>query len=226
MKNHSSLALSSLLLFALTQSALCADPSKHHSANWESAISAFEASDRTNPPPKGAILFVGSSTIKLWTTLSRDFPQHQVINRGFGGSWLRDVTYFASRIIFPYEPKAIYLRSGGNDLWAGLSEEQIFIDFKDFVATVHAKLPKTDIIYISLCPSIKRWKQADKTKALNTLVANYIKGKPHLRYIETYDMPLGPDGQPRPELFQKDQLHFNAAGYIILAAKIAPDLPK
>lgn len=94
------------------------------------------------------------------------------------------------------------------------------------MATVHAKLPATDIIYISISPSISRWKQAALNQELNELIADYVKGKPHLRYIETYDLVLGADGQPRPELFLADQLHFNAAGYKLLAGRVRPDLGK
>ena len=205
--------------------AQCAEGT-HDFAKYAKEITAFEKSDHAAPPPRGALLFTGASTIRRWITLAQDFAQYQVINRGFGGSEIVDATHFAPQIIFPYAPRAIYLRSGGNDLWRGRSVEQVFGDFKEFVATVHAKLPDTDIVFISLSPSPSRWKQVDKEKALNTLIADYIKDKPRLRYIETYDMVLGPDGRPRAELFVADKLHFNAEGYKLLAARVAPDLVK
>jgi len=211
------------LIFALLSLMPC------HSADfagYEKEITAFEQSDRTSPPPRHALLFTGSSTIRGWKSLAKDFPGFQVINRGFGGSEIEDVIHFAPRIIFPYAPRAIYLRCGGNDLWRGKSVERVFGDFKEFVATVREKLPDTEIVFVSLSPSIARWKQADKEKAVNTLVAEFIRGKAHLRYIETYDMVLGPDGQPRAELFVADKLHFNAEGYKLLAARVAPDLAK
>src|SRR3989475_6239388 len=120
--------------------------------------------DRTKPTPKGAWLFIGSSTIRLWKTFPEHFRGHPVINRGFGGSEIVDSTHFAERIIFPYEPKAVFLRAGGNDLWAGKSPEEVFTHFKDFVAKVSSKLPNTEIVFISLSPTIARWKQADKEK--------------------------------------------------------------
>jgi hypothetical protein len=85
---------------------------RHNFARWEREIAAYEAGDRISPPPKGAILFTGASAIKLWTTLAQDFPDHKVINRGFGGSEVRDATHFADRIIVPYEPRQIFLRAG------------------------------------------------------------------------------------------------------------------
>jgi len=208
-------------------SAFAADkPAQPGVSKWEKAIAAFEQTDATNPPPKGALLFIGSSTIRMWKTLQQDFPKHAVINRGFGGSQIADATQFAPRIVIPYAPKAIYLRSGGNDLWAGKSVDQVFADFQSFVAAVHAKLPETDIVYIALCPSIARWNQAGITKELNAKVAAFIQGKPHLRYVETFDMAYDTAGNARPELFIKDRLHFNAEGYKLLAERVRADVEK
>src|SRR5206468_11068907 len=131
--------------------------------------------DRTNPPPTGALLFIGSSTIRLWKTLAQDFPGHRVINRGFGGSEIVDSTHFAERVILPCKPRMVFLRAGGNDLNAGKPPEQVFADFKEFVAKIHSKLPETEIAFISLSPSIARWKQADKEKAVNTMIEEYVR---------------------------------------------------
>lgn len=147
-----------------------ASPRAVGSARFEKEIAAYEQHDRIHPPPKNAILFIGSSTIRRWKTLDEDFPEHRVINRGFGGSQIVDATHFAERIIFPYEPRAIFLRSGPNDIHAGKTAEQVFTDFKEFVAKVHAKLPQTTIVFIGLCPVPARWAERDANKALNTLV--------------------------------------------------------
>jgi lysophospholipase L1-like esterase len=198
----------------------------HNFNKWEKEIAAFERTDRTNPPPKKALLFTGSSTIRLWTNLQADFPKHPVINRGFGGSQIEDATHFADRIIFPYQPSVIFLRAGGNDLWAGKSVEQVFTDFQDFVKTVHAKLPRAKIVFISLSPSIARWKQADKEKSLNKLIETFVGRNKGLAYIETFPLPLAANGEPRPELFRDDKLHFNAEGYKLLAQRVRPFVPK
>lgn len=196
----------------------------HDFSGWEKGISAFETMDRTNPPPKNAVLFIGSSTIRGWTTLAADFPGQSVINRGFGGSQIVDATHFAGRIIFPYAPRKIFFRSGGNDLWAGKPPEEVFSDFKEFVSVVQAGLPETEIFYISLSPSPARWKQADKEKALNAMVEEFARQTPRVKYIETFPMVLSAQGIPRPELFSKDSLHFNAAGYELLKEKVKPYL--
>jgi len=180
MKRAALLSLVGLLIVTSWHAAKGAE-AEHDFAKWEKAIAAYEQMDRTNPPPKEAVLFGGASTIVRWKTLAQDFPEQHVINRGFGGSQIADSTHFAERIILPYEPRMIFLRAGGNDLWADKSPEQVFSDFQEFVAKIRAKLPKTDIGFISQNPSIARWKQADKEKAFNTMVKNYIGQKPCLK---------------------------------------------
>jgi len=213
------------VFFAFVRSAICAE-GEHNFAKWEKEIAAFEQMDRTNPPPKDGVVFIGSSTIRLWKSLPQDFPNHHVINRGFGGSEIMDATHFADRIIFPYEPRSVFLRAGGNDIHAGKTPAQVFDDFKEFVATVRAKLPKTEIVFISQSPAIARWSEAENNKTLNKLAEDYVRGKPGLKYVETYDIVFGPDGQIRPELFIEDKLHFNAAGYKLLAERVRTILGK
>ena len=197
-------------------------PEMHDFAKWEKEVSNMEAGDKTNPPPKNASLFIGSSTIRLWKTLAQDFPNAVVINRGFGGTEIVDSTHFAERLIFPHAPKQIFLRAGGNDLWAGKTPDEVFTEFKEFVATVHAKLPETEIIFLALSPSPARWSQAAREKKLNDLISDFTKTDARFSYIETYDLVLGKDGKPRAELFVSDQLHFNAAGYKLLADRVRP----
>ena len=221
MKPITFLSLAVSILVLLSSSAPAAE-TNHDFVKWEKDIAAFEQTDATNPPPTGAVEFIGSSTIARWKTLAQDFPGQPVFNRGFGGSEIVDATHFAARVVLPYAPKMIILRAGGNDLWAGKSPAQVFADFKEFTAAVHAKLPATEIIFLSLSPSPARWKQHEQEKEVNRLIENFVRQTPHLKYIETYDLPLGADGQPRVELFVADQLHFNADGYKLLAERVRP----
>lgn len=195
-------------------------------AKWEKDIAAFEAADKTNPPPQNAILFIGSSGIRMWKTLAKDFPDHRVINRGFGGSQIADSTHFADRIVFPYKPKMIVLRAGSNDLRANKSAEQVAADFKAFVAKVREKLPETEIVFVGMNPTPARWKQHDREVAANTMIAAFAKETPRVKYVDTHDHFLGPDGQPRADLLIADKLHFNAAGYKILTGLVRPYLPQ
>ena len=195
MKTIVSRLLTAVLLLVPGQCTWCAETT-HDFAKWEKDISTFEASDATNPPAKGGLLFAGSMTIANWKTLAQDFPGQPVLNRAFGGSEIVDATHFADRIIYPHAPRKLFLRAGRNELWAGKSPQQVFADFEDFTTRVHAKLPSAEIVFISLSPSVARWTQRDLEKAVNTMVADYVAKKPYLRYIETYDLPLGADGRP------------------------------
>jgi len=199
-------------------------PEQHDFARWDKEVAAFEASDRTNAPLKGGTVFIGSSTIRLWKSLPQDLPGLQPINRGFGGTDIEDATHFADRIIFPYLPKSVFLRAGGNDLWNGKSPDEVFVHFKEFVDAVQNRLPRTEMTFISLSPSLARWSQAPREKKLNDLISAFVRGKPRLNYIETYDVPLGKDGKPRAELFVSDKLHFNEAGYKLLAERMRSNL--
>jgi len=89
---------------------------------------------------------------------------------------------------------------------------------------VHARLPRTRIVYIATNPTPARWAERDATKALNTMIETYTRPRPYLKYAETYDMVLGPDGLPRPELFAADRLHFSPEGYRLLADRVRPFL--
>lgn len=197
-------------------------PEVHDFTRWEKEISVMEESDKTDAQPKGAALFIGSSTIRMWKTLAQDFPQTPVINRGFGGSEIVDSTHFAERLIFPHAPKQIFIRAGGNDLHAGKTPEQVFAEFKDFVAKVHARLPETEIVFISLSPSVARWPEAAREGALNRMVAEFVQGKPRVKFLNVADLSLDASGQPRPELFISDKLHFNAEGYKLLVERVRP----
>ncbi len=184
-------------------------------AKWEPEIRAFEAGDRTNPPPQHAILFIGSSSIRLWKTLARDFPGEPVINRGFGGSCIADATALAGRIVFPYEPRTIVFYAGDNDLAEGRTPEQVAADYQAFVQTVRARLPETRIAFISIKPSPLRWGLRDKIESANRRIAA-MKGD-GLVFIDSYPAMLGADGQPRREIFRADRLHLNEKGYALWA---------
>lgn len=182
---------------------------------FEKEILAFEASDKTNPPPKNAILFLGSSSIRLWKTLAQDFPQHQVINRGFGGSQIVDSTHFLERIVLPYEPAVIVFYAGGNDINAGKSAETVASDYAAFVAKVREKLPKTKIAYISIAGNPARWAQVERVRAANQLIRTWIAAQPGLSFIDVFPHMMGPEGLPKPDIFVADKLHMNDKGYVI-----------
>lgn len=190
---------------------------------WEKTIQAFEQKDAENPPPKGEIVFVGSSSIRMWKT-DQDFPGLTVINRGFGGSQTADSVEFAHRIVLPYEPRIVVLYAGDNDIAAGKAPEEVFEDTKAFFQLVHEALPKTRIAYVAIKPSILRWNLVDKMRAANLLIREYTETDNRLEFVDIDKPMLGEDGKPREELFIQDGLHLSRAGYDLWNSVIRPYL--
>lgn len=188
---------------------------------WESAIERFEKLDRKNPPKSGGILFIGSSSIVMWD-LAESFPKLPVINRGFGGSQIADSIHFADRIVFPYRPKTIVFYAGDNDLAAGKSIATVVADYHRFVKTVHARLPRTRILFVAIKPSIARWNLIEKIRAANKLIQAQAKKDKRLLFVDIDAPMIGPDGRPKAELFKKDGLHLNAKGYKLWTGMIRP----
>jgi lysophospholipase L1-like esterase len=221
------LALGALLLTTVS-APMPAQQVSSTSLQWQDEIRQFERADRRHPPPKGAVLFVGSSSIRLWQTLQQDFPGQQVINRGFGGSELGDVVYFADRIVLPYKPRIIVLYAGDNDLAAGKSPDHVFADYKRLVSLVRHRLPETRIAFIAIKPSLARWNLINEIRRTNALVQGYVRADSshdaRLQYVDVFTPMLGPDGTPRKELFVDDGLHMNTRGYALWKETLDPFL--
>lgn len=198
-------------------------PEQVSSPAWETDMQRFEAADAQSPPPRGGVLFIGSSSIRFWDTLAQDFPGVPVINRGFGGSELRDSTWYADRIIVPYAPRQILIYAGDNDLNAGRTPQQLRADFIAFVERVRRDLPKAKIAYISNKPSPSRAQLLSVQREANTLIAAEAQ-RLGVDYIDIFTPMLDASGQPDESLFVEDRLHMNRAGYVIWQRAIAPYL--
>jgi len=191
-------------------------------SRWEDAIAAFEAGDREAFPDPGGILFVGSSSIRMWKTLESDMAPLPVINRGFGGSQIDDVVHFADRIVLPYKPSIILLYAGDNDVAAGKSPETVLADFKRFTAAAAEKLPQTRVFFLSIKPSGRRWSMWDTMREANDLVRAYTESKERLGYIDVSTPMLETDGTLKSDLFIEDGLHLNGDGYRLWTSIVKP----
>lgn len=193
---------------------------------WESTIAAFEAQDRRSPPPEGAVVFTGSSSITFWSTLERDMAPLCVINRGFGGSKIGEVARYADRIVTPYRPWAVVLFAGTNDI-AGrkpATPEAVFAGYRAFVEKVLGALPDTQIYYVGITPTPARWKLWPIAREANRLIQAHTETDPRLGFIDLTEQFLGPDGLPNRRLYRFDGLHPNARGYERWTAVIKPIL--
>jgi lysophospholipase L1-like esterase len=192
-------------------------------ARWEKEIQAIEQRDREKAPPREAVLFAGSSSIRFWD-VAKSFPGLAVVNRGFGGSQIADSTHFADRLILKHSPRAVVFYAGDNDIAAGRTPEQVLADFKAFTARIHDGLPKTKIVFLAVKPSPARWKLFDVQQKANALVEAYCKSDGRLLFVDVVKPMLGDDGRPRRELFVLDGLHLNEAGYKLWAELLKPYL--
>jgi lysophospholipase L1-like esterase len=211
------LLIAAALILSFQDGLLAQDPER-----WEETIRQFEQQDRQNPPPKGAVLFAGSSSIRMWESLQDDFPDLTTINRGFGGSQMSDLNHYIDRIVLPYEPSMIFVYEGDNDIAAGKSPEEVRADFRTFVERIHSKMPDTPIGFIAIKPSTARLDMVNEMRRANELIKEYTLWKSNLEFIDIFSAMLGPDGYPREELLLDDGLHMTGAGYEVWTKIITP----
>ena len=192
---------------------------------FEKEILAFEAQDRRIPPPANAILFTGSSSIRFWDNLPQYFPDKVVLNRGFGGSQLSDVRYFADRVIIPYQPKQIVLYAGENDIATGKhTARQTYKRFVDLFRYVRKKLPRATFTFIAIKPSPSRRSFWPAMNDANRLISRFLAKKSNAQFVDIRPAMLNPNGQPVSALFRPDSLHMNETGYQRWAPVLQPYL--
>jgi lysophospholipase L1-like esterase len=192
---------------------------------FESEIKNFDEADRAAAPPANGIIFTGSSSIRLWTTMAEDFQEMTTLNRGFGGSEVADAIRYVDRLVIRYQPAQVVFYSGDNDLFGGKTPAQLAADYKTFVDAIHAKLPRTRVVIISIKPSLARWSLADQARDTNRRLQEMVAKDPkRLAYVDVFASMLGGDGLPRPELYVADGLHMTRAGYEIWKDALGPVL--
>jgi len=196
-------------------------PAEDPAGRWEETIRQFEQWDSKNTFPSDAVLFVGSSSIRMWPT-RECFEGFPVINRGFGGSQISEVNYFVERIVLRYEPKVIVFYAGDNDVAAGKNARRVLDDYKKSVKLVHARLPGTRIIYVGIKPSRSRWSLWPVMNEANMMIKDFSGKNSRLFYFDSATPLLDSDGKPNPAFFLKDQLHLNDKGYEVWTKLIRP----
>jgi lysophospholipase L1-like esterase len=189
-------------------------------------ISSFATTDRDHPPAGHGIVFVGSSSIRLWDTLQQDMAPLPVLNRGFGGARLSSVIYFVDRVVIQYRPRAVVLYAGDNDIDAGQSPEEVVLEFRRFVSRVQAALPDIRIYYLSMKPNRLLWSNWPKYEVANAQISAICASDPRLGYIDGAT-PLLASGRPPPrDLYRFDQMHLSVKGYALWTSVIKPRLQK
>jgi lysophospholipase L1-like esterase len=189
-------------------------------------IAAFEVADRERPPPERPIVFVGSSSIRLWDTLAEDFAPLPVINRGFGGSQLWHVNHWVEPAVLRYRPRAVVLYAGDNDLdeRTGKRAEDVARDFEAFLGLVHAAVPDARVYYLAIKPSRLRWARWPEMRRANQAIAALCARDPRLAFLDTAAPMLATGEPPSRALFLFDGLHLSAEGYALWTSVVKPRL--
>lgn len=202
-----------LLLLAFFSFALCAAPVLAQQAAFEAEVRQLVARMDSTGWRTGGTVVTGSSTIKFWSSLSSLAPTQKLINTGFGGSKAADLERYLYPLVIQFEPKRVFIYEGDNDLWADLAAEEILGSLRQIVNRIHIVDPAIAIYLIGAKPSPSRWEKKGAYLAFNQQLANFCSNKEGLHYISTWEALTDKEGNPRPELYLKDQLHLNAAGY-------------
>ncbi len=193
---------------------------------WENDIVAFETAAQVSPPPENAVVFVGSSSIRLWDTLASDMAPIPVIQRGFGGAKLNDLVHYADRLVTAYRPSAVVVFAGSNDITPDdvKSPEQLLNSYQQFVARVRADNPELPIYYIAITPSPMRWEVWPSVQAANAAIKDYSESSSGLFYIDTGPALLNANGEPETDNYAFDTLHLSDKGYRVWTSIIRPVL--
>ncbi|WP_166442978.1 GDSL-type esterase/lipase family protein [Phragmitibacter flavus] len=182
-------------------------------ARFAKEIAAFDKEELENAPPRGGIVFTGSSSIRLWK-LGEAFADLPVLNRGFGGSVANDLIVYADQVVLRYEPKVLVVYTGSNDINAKLTVEEALADFTGFLELVNRKLPETKVLVNPVKISRKRIEQIEKVRELNGKLKAWCAERPWTRWVETAQYLEDENGQPIDRFFAKDQLHLSPEGYV------------
>lgn len=189
-------------------------------------IAKFATTDRDQPPPARPIVFVGSSSIRLWDTLQQDMAPLPALNRGFGGARLSSVLYYVDRVVIQYRPRAVVLYAGDNDIDAGRSPEDIVSDFRGFVSRLHSALPGVRIYYLSIKPNLRFWSNWPKYQAVNAQISAICASDSRLSYIDGATPLLASGQPPARDLYRFDQMHLSKKGYALWTGIVKPRLQR
>ncbi|MEG0807423.1 MAG: GDSL-type esterase/lipase family protein [Alistipes sp.] len=191
---------------------------------WRSQIDEYYRKDSIAFPQKGSILFVGSSSIRMWHNLQSYFPNHRVLARGFGGARMSDVLYHMQRLILDYKPSQIVLYAGENDLANGVEATDLVDDIKCFVRIVELQLPGVPIIILSVKPSPYSAKIVKRQRDANRLLYAYSQTKPWVTFLDISTLMFDAQGNYREELYRKDRLHITDEAYKLWQGIVEPHL--
>jgi lysophospholipase L1-like esterase len=200
-----------------------------YSQSFKNEIDAFQKADNISMPAQGGIVFAGSSSFRMWKNINTTFPDYPIINRGFGGSSLPDVIYYAQETILKYKPKQIFIYCGENDIAGNstVTADTVLQRFKKLFSLIRTNLnKKTEVVYVSIKPSVSRWHLEKTFVEANSLIKKFLSRESNTKFLDVHSSMLNDDGTVMKDIFIEDNLHMNAKGYKIWESIIQPALMK
>lgn len=192
---------------------------------YEAEVCDLEARCLLKPPTPGGVVFYGSSSIRLWAGLAKDFPGVPLVNLGFGGSTLAACSWFFWRLVQPLQPAALVLYAGDNDLGDGATPEQVLEQYQHLERQLEMARPGTPLAFISIKPSPARWAIRERIETANTLLREAVEERSAGVWVDVHSAMLDPGGQPRMNLFLEDGLHLSEAGYRVWRECLRAQVP-
>lgn len=205
-----------LLSIHATSGAPQAEPGR-----WQKELDEFARQDQEHPPKEGGIVFVGSSSIRLWP-IERFLPGLGIVNRGFGGSEMSDVLEHLDRLVLVHRPRLVVLYAGDNDIAAGEDPAQVAQEFTELARRLHEALPHTRLVYVSIKPSLARWQLFPQMQQANAAIERYCRDEDRCQFVDVSRVMLDEQGKPRADLFVDDGLHLSASGYQLWSDLVRP----
>jgi lysophospholipase L1-like esterase len=210
----------SLLIFLFFLSQWSTAQTKPFEAEVKRLVENYE----NTPWEKGGVVFTGSSSIRLWHTLEKDFPKANIINTGFGGSQTHELILYLDELVISFEPKKVFIYVGENDINAGKSVRQIINEYGVIMERVSASNQEVAFYFIGVKPSPSRWDKKGQMEALNAEIQKIAESKENVTYIDVWTKMFDKEGNHNEKFFVEDRLHMNAKGYKIWKKAVKPYL--
>lgn len=214
------------ILYFLLPLALCWTTSviAQVAAPFANEIADFKKRDSLQAPASGGVLFLGSSSFRLWEGIEESFPGVPLINRGFGGSSLPDVIAYVEDIVFPYAPKQVVIYCGENDFASAdsITPQIVFTRFTQLFGMIRNRLPGAHIAFVSIKPSPSRAHLMPKMVEANGLIRSFLEQQKQTAFVDVYALMLDKNGKPMQDIFLADKLHMNSKGYEIWRKALLP----
>lgn len=193
---------------------------------WAKEIAKLEARDTSESYPDDAILFLGSSSIRLWERLDHDIAPYRGINRGYGGATYHDLAVFAPRLIAPHTYAAAVVFVGNDILGKPTDTPLDELDrlVRHIIGVSKKHQPEAPVLLVEITPTESRFAAYPQIRKANAVLREIALTAPGVILVETNEYYLTLDRKPITDYFLEDRLHQNPTGYELWGTLIKREL--